>query len=263
MSSKSKLRRSPATPEKPKEEYVAEGKFGCLYKNVTSCSDPNVVIKNSIGKYFARERDYQDEVANLKIIHNLDPGYLYTPRVYGSCLTNKPVDAKCSLLMPEQVFKVVSEYGGLSISDYMKSQSFSAAALIELLDKLEPIVIGLQDLHKKGYVHGDIHAGNILYNPATRRMVISDFGGLRKHTGPKAKQDFQSLALGLRELAQIVDMEAVDTKTVETIGDFLQALNKGSFSEIWPAYQTLDAAIKPYVIPGGRLTSRRGYLGRM
>ena len=61
-----------------------------------------------------------------------------------------------------------------SMSQYLKS-NYNYLNLYEILDTLKDIARGLKDIHNKGFVHKDLHSGNILsYGKLT--CYITDLG---------------------------------------------------------------------------------------
>ena len=56
---------------------------------------------------------------------------------------------------------MVMPYIGDNISQYLKS-NYNKLSLHDKLDLFYTIVNGLKDIHDKGFIHKDLHSGNIL-----------------------------------------------------------------------------------------------------
>lgn len=72
---------------------------------------------------------------------------------------------------------------GLEIDYFMPNTKESSFYEINIAERLRIVVLflkKLKQLHEAGYVHGDIHEGNVLYNPYTRNVSLCDFGSSHK-----------------------------------------------------------------------------------
>ena len=69
---------------------------------------------------------------------------------------------------------MVMEYIGNNMSQYLKS-NYNELSLYNKLELFRDIARGLIDIHNKGFVHKDLHSGNIL-NVNSFNCYITDLG---------------------------------------------------------------------------------------
>src|ERR1043165_2576973 len=62
-----------------------------------------------------------------------------------------------------------------NMRQYLKSH-YSKLDLIDKLNFLHDTARGLKDIHNKGFIHKDLHSGNILNDDADKLSYITDLG---------------------------------------------------------------------------------------
>jgi serine/threonine protein kinase len=70
---------------------------------------------------------------------------------------------------------MVMEYIGDNIGQYLKS-NYNELSLENKLGSLHDIAWGLKDIHNKGFIHKDLHSGNILKDADYLDFFITDLG---------------------------------------------------------------------------------------
>lgn len=76
-------------------------------------------------------------------------------------------------LLGEGQYLAVEYVEGISLREYLERRRISAKEFLHIADQ---IVRALSDVHDAGVIHKDINPGNIIYNNATRKATIIDFG---------------------------------------------------------------------------------------
>ena len=65
---------------------------------------------------------------------------------------------------------------GASLEKYVDDDFWSTLTEQQSKDVRRGAAIGLQYLHEKGYLHNDLKAENVMYDPVSQRTVLIDFG---------------------------------------------------------------------------------------
>jgi PAS domain S-box-containing protein len=68
---------------------------------------------------------------------------------------------------------VFEDFGGISLNRLIQEQQFSVDELLEISISLAK---GIHGIHAAAVIHKDINPSNIIYNPATKKLKIIDFG---------------------------------------------------------------------------------------
>jgi len=159
--------------------YIAHGAFGCVFKPHLKCQDKKIVHKNSIGKTFTLEDEFNDEVSITKIItKKIDPTGNFTVPIITTCDTQgirrSDKIEECPYYSPErQSYKqIIYKYAGKSIHDIMQKKG-TINFFLKYLKMLGPILEGMVKFEKHGYVHSDIKPSNILI--LKDKMYLIDF----------------------------------------------------------------------------------------
>ena len=86
-------------------------------------------------------------------------------------------------------YMVMDYVDGLSLSALLQSRESSGEPFNEqdLLDVVEPLVAGLQEVHDSGVYHRDIKPSNILIRRANNQPVLIDFGAAKQETAGLTK----------------------------------------------------------------------------
>ena len=172
---------------------IGQGAFGCVFDTLPSCSKRSRTIKS--GRFSAEKRQTRrvakilradspaakHEIDNSKYLSRLPNYDDYFVLIEDFCVTNDitsdPDWETCSLLNPGQrrqptFVQLRMSYGGIRLSEYARD-------LDHLLENWVAIQIhvaeAVQMLHNRGWVHGDLHFGNILVD--TKNVArLTDFG---------------------------------------------------------------------------------------
>lgn len=83
----------------------------------------------------------------------------------------------------------ISKFCGVTLDSILSRVVYlTPAELCGLVDALKWFIAGVLKLHEHNIFHGDLHDGNILYNPVDKQMRLIDFG-LAKDKSGSAKLD--------------------------------------------------------------------------
>lgn len=162
---------------------IGTGKDGCVLKGVLpancnpekneSLSIPSFPRNEVITKVAINENDFKKEWDNAKILHTLDPLQTHFLYPFKKCESSIPLDEKtfndCKFNKhnsskkensSKNIFLLEMRYGGKSLKQ-MKKQGDTLTR--EQAHKvIEDVRAALFKLHSEGYVHGDIHHGNVV-----------------------------------------------------------------------------------------------------
>ena len=135
-----------------------------------------------------------------------------------SKLENSPgiVHMQSFLSAPDGGDSIILEYydAGSLATPKGKAPKFSGKKLVSFFGEL---MTGLKNLHAAGYIHRDLHRGNVLFRHAQGKLhaALTDFGlALRMDEEPHAKVSVQITALAPEVLLK--GNGAVDRKRAET-----------------------------------------------
>jgi len=102
---------------------------------------------------------------------------------------------------------------GPSLQSYLKTHSIDLGFVITLTEELLDF---LRELKEAGRQHGDLHAGNILVEDRTDALTgppyafrITDFGVAPATAGAKLLDDFEQVAMLLKQLLERLDYQAL------------------------------------------------------
>jgi len=165
--------------------FIGEGAYGCVF-------DPPLLCKDAIEKKKTRERtigklgdieDVKDELLASKILSDVPNAkdYFVLANLGSYCENLVPLAQqpdKKGIKMCEPIGRLVNKkmvhytmpFGGVNIAKYLDSHnnSFPVRAIVS------HILEGAALMTLNGYVHYDIHMGNILIEGSTARFI--DFG---------------------------------------------------------------------------------------
>ena len=125
------------------------------------------------------------------------------------------VHMKSFIKLPDGENSIVLEYynAGSLVGRPKKNQKISKK---ELLPVVRDLLEGLKNLHAAGYIHRDLHRGNVLFNrkKGKLRAALTDFGlALRMDEQPDAKTSIQ--LTGLAPEALVKQNSRIDRKKAE------------------------------------------------
>jgi serine/threonine protein kinase len=153
--------------------FLARGTSGCILYPALPC-DPthDNTDKTKVTKLFSETYERNKEFKNNMIANNI---HNFTLRALEKCtISRNEVDTKtlkkCGNrreIMPAIIYTA----GSIDLNEACKTIPFT-----KLLKDLQPVFSGLRNLHDKGWVHGDVKPGNIVYTQDRSRLALIDFG---------------------------------------------------------------------------------------
>jgi serine/threonine protein kinase len=158
---------------------IGQGNYGCVFKPYVSCKNNTKKFKDSIGKVFVDESEFQSEKTIQDRIKKLDPNNTFTVPLYTACdvksFKNKDNVESCELIknINQEYSQLIYKYGGISLKDVIKGQG-SIKNFMDIFVKLRPILIGLKKMIESNLIHQDIKPPNILYDKY--KLYLIDFG---------------------------------------------------------------------------------------
>lgn len=183
-------------------EVIGEGTYGCVTKPSIQCRDKTITYDNKVSKIMLRE-DAQDEfngMIELSKNKNIDKYIIPQPEICKPLIneTFHNIVKKCENEdFPETNDKdfliLVLEDGGVSLKTLADRffDTFTEREVHVFLTKIHHLMNGLLYFNKKGIVHHDIAARNVVYNIKTGIIRFIDFG-LLKHADILIKESKQS-----------------------------------------------------------------------
>jgi len=183
-------------------EVIGEGTYGCVTKPSIKCRDKSIEYDNKVSKIMLRE-DALDEyngMTELSKNKNIHKFIIPQPEICKPLINDTFHDTvkKCENenfpeTRDEDFLILVLDDGGVSLKT-LADQFFSSFADREVhtfLTKIHHLMMGLLYFNKKGIVHHDIAARNVVYNVKTGKIRFIDFG-LLKHADTMKKESRQS-----------------------------------------------------------------------
>ncbi|MBN3829428.1 phosphotransferase [Burkholderia sp. Ac-20384] len=94
---------------------------------------------------------------------------------------------------------------GQTLQSLMDSPDLSAQSREELAERVERLAPVLQQLAAHGFVHGDINAGNIIYESETGHMVLIDFEKAKEFEPDEAERLGRHLGVDIENLTHLAE----------------------------------------------------------
>jgi len=141
-----------------------------------------------VGKVFKDEASYKKERAEVDRLSAIDPRHDFTVPVMGDCVVQRnPIDEpdlkKCQLISKSKsasFHELIFKNGGYALSAlYERTKPGKTAPTVyfdDIIRRILPVMTGISELTKKGFVHLDIKPPNMLYDAASQKMYLIDFG---------------------------------------------------------------------------------------
>ena len=164
-------------------KFLDQGSYGCTFLPAMKCND-GTSLPGKLGKVFWDDRDATVEQRNNTIVTKLDPGHKFTVQLYNTCTTasRKQGVGQCSFMngteRSREFQQLVYEYGGYDFQSLYNRVAKNFVPFEGVAAAFETVMFGLVVLQVHGYCHFDITLKNILYDEATRRATLIDFGFL-------------------------------------------------------------------------------------
>lgn len=160
---------------------IGQGNYGCVFKPHVSCKNKAKTFKDSIGKVFLDESEFQSEKIIQDMIKKIDPYNNFTVPLYDVCDVKyfKKTDKVegCDLIeqvnLDNEYPQLIYKYGGKSLKDIIKEKG-SIKKFMDIFIKLRPLLFGLEKLNEANLIHQDIKPPNILYDK--NKVYLIDFG---------------------------------------------------------------------------------------
>ena len=193
------------TRKKPRHGgEVFQGSEGCVFV-------PELKSKGSLfskGKYPTRSgkfitkvyvspSDLSNELKGIGLMKQIDPNQEYTNTF--TDISSKPdmtsigTSERCTLPLPENPPSLYMYYNGVSILT-LKKQGRLNPVLRQVLKGLSRLTELFAKMSRGGIIHGDIHAGNLLYNQKDTNVYLIDFTAMDRPPGLTDKSiDIKSL----------------------------------------------------------------------
>ena len=173
--------------------YLGRGTAGCIFRPHLKCvTESNK--KNSIGKVFNDENDYNNELDMARIMQRIDDKQQFSIPIIASCdrlhyFRHNDEVSKCKLLdtnAPLSKYKqIIYKYGGKSLDNVMASDTRvgNIKNFCKILLAFEPILKGIEKFNSRNpnpnVVHLDIKPHNIML--LRSKLYLIDYGLLSAH----------------------------------------------------------------------------------
>lgn len=139
-------------------EKVSEGGSSIIFRAIDQSNNDSVVLKILKGEYpsAAAVARFRDE---FEIIQKLHSDHIIQSRGF--------------VEFNEGIALVLEDFQSISLEQWLESKDWDLATL---LNAAVQITSALVDMHKRRILHSDIKPENILINPETMALKITDFG---------------------------------------------------------------------------------------
>jgi len=159
------------------EKFLGQGGFGIAYLAKEIASNKKVVIKESFSKYYVfRGNDYGVVLENNISLNDyrsfLDKFFLEA-KIINSINHPNIVRVIDSFETNNTAYFIMEYIEGESLLNHIQKNGSLSLHQIYLI--IAPLLQGLKEVHKKGYIHRDISPDNILIQPNGVPILI-DFG---------------------------------------------------------------------------------------
>jgi len=183
----------------PGGALIASGEHGCIFDNMPDCKTRrNRINRNNRTLKISKVVSIDDpstsvEINNSAVLKHIPNYEDYFILIDDFCQSDeKPVGwQNCSLFKPgaQRVVKFMQlrmQYGGERLYEYARNRD---RLMVNWLKIQIRVLEALQNLHVRGWVHGDLHHGNIIVDDENNPRLI-DFG-----------QSYSVNALGLKSIS--------------------------------------------------------------
>jgi len=169
--------------ESPSPKYLNQGQTGCVFRPALKCrGEAQDLDRSKVSKLFIDEGDAEHEWRQINVVSEMDPDNRFSLKSYGRCRVNRDDIPsaqlnKCGWDYRKQrsFIQHIYDYGGPDL------QHLKNATLREFIQDARPLFLAALALKERGLSHTDIRPANVLYHPATKKMVLNDFGEMMKY----------------------------------------------------------------------------------
>lgn len=165
---------------------IATGAHGCLYDNMPDCKYSRANKRSSvnrtrkISKVVALDDPSTDiEISNSQVLKHIPNYEDYFILIEDWCENDERPEGwqNCSLFKPgeQRIVKFMQlrmNYGGERLYEYARNHTLLMNNWLKIQIR---VAEGLRNLHMRGWVHGDLHHGNIVVDEYGVARII-DFG---------------------------------------------------------------------------------------
>lgn len=168
-------------------KLLNQGAYGCAYKPYIQCdgqSDEDYEkTKNDYISKIAEEKFIDKELKEMENINKIDVNNIYTLPSPIICEINRNIRQyimfrNCGIYSSGKHFQnLLYKYGGIDIRHVVKHHKKYLTYNPHLYSEFMRIIYGLYDMKQHGFIHNDVHNGNILYKTKKdKKMRYIDFG---------------------------------------------------------------------------------------
>lgn len=171
-------------------EVIGEGTYGCVTKPSIKCRDKSIAYDNKVSKIMVKEdalKEYADMV-ELSKNKNINEYIIPQPELCKPMIDDSFHDTlkKCEneefpVTKDEDFLLLVMEDGGVSLRTLTEKIIYTMTEhdVHVFLTKVHHLMTGLLYFNKKGIVHHDVAARNVVYNLKNGKIRFIDFGLLQ------------------------------------------------------------------------------------
>lgn len=174
-------------------KYIGKGTTGCVFRPHLKCITVSNQ-KNSVGKVFKNEEEYQNELDMSRIIQQIDTNNEFTIPLIGTCdgihyYRHNDEVSKCKSMdldiPPSNYKQIIYKYGGQSLEHVMSNgkRNGSITNFCKMFLAFRPILFGIQKFNNRNpnpnVVHHDIKPHNIML--LRSKLYLIDNGLLSAH----------------------------------------------------------------------------------
>ena len=168
-------------------EVIGEGSYGCVHRPSLKCKKKKIDYENKISKILTKKHlnDEMKEYKQIKKIDKRNEIHLGTPTTCVPSKVNKSDIDKCDNFISDEI----DNYGLMILPDGGKDLEYFASSCRNLKNtrsntkmihkfwiECHRLLYGIYLMQKKGYIHHDLKAQNIVYNDKENRINFIDFG---------------------------------------------------------------------------------------
>jgi serine/threonine protein kinase len=175
-------------------KVIGEGTYGCVTKPSIKCKEvdnKSLDYKNKVSKIMIRKEAMEEYESMREISKNKNINEFIIPQpVMCDPVTDKTFRntvKKCENedfpdLQDEDFSILVLEDGGVSLRIFISeiADTLSSSDINVFLTKIHHLMEGLLFFEKRGIIHQDIAARNVVYNIKSGKIRFIDFGLMRK-----------------------------------------------------------------------------------